>query len=92
MKTTEKRVKILTDEINKVARELDEDYTQLSETGMSEDLLDNLLSETLINEIDKLVLLFEALNPDVFITGIQRLENEEGEMIVNLYWDHIGGS
>ena len=92
METAEGRVKILTNKINKVSGELDEDYTQLLDSGMSEDMLDILLSETLMNEIEKLVLLFEAQNPDVYITGIQRLENEEGEMEVNLYWNHIEGS
>jgi hypothetical protein len=91
METVENRVQDLTIKINKVSNQLDEDYTSLVSYGVSEDIIETIFEETLTLEIEKLVVLFEALNPDVFITGIQRLADEHGNMIVNLEWNHIEG-
>lgn len=91
MKKLDDRIKDLAKKINSISNQLDEDYTSLMETtGMSEDRIDDIVSEALTMEIEKLVVVFETLNPNVFITGIQRLEDENGEMIVNLEWDQIG--
>jgi len=90
METVDDRVKDLTNRINKVSKNLDDDYHNLYEvTNISEERLDSIIGEALISEIEKLVVVFETTNPDVFITGIQRMEDENGNMIVNLDWDHI---
>ena len=91
MKTVENRVQDLTTKINKVSSQLDEDYSNLVDSGVSEEIVEIIFSDTITMEIEKLVVLFEALNPDVFITGIQRLADEDGNMIVNLEWNHIEG-
>jgi len=90
MNTTEEKVKLLTDQINKAASNLDEDYISLAEvTSLSEERLDQLMGDALMMEIEKLVVMFETGNPEVFITSVQRLEDADGNMIVNLDWDHI---
>lgn len=90
MNSSEQKVKVLVDRINELSTNLDEDYENLSGGNIPNELLDTILSDALIAEIESMVMLFEVSNPDIFITGIQRLEDENGEAIVDLDWEYVG--
>lgn len=86
MYTIEQRVQLLSEKINELTGQYDQDFQELLECEISEELLTSLIEKALVAEIEKIISLFEAFNPDVFIQGITRNYNDEGDPIVYLDW------
>ena len=89
VRTNEEKVQFLSEKINILTDQYDEDFHSLYDCKISEELLSSLVEEALIKEIEKLICVFEAFNPDVYIHGISRKYNEEGEAVVYLDWYEV---
>lgn len=86
MYTIEQKMQLLSEKINELTEQYDQDFRELLECDVSEELLTSLIENALVAEIEKIISLFEAFNPNVFIQGITRKYSEEGDPIVYLDW------
>lgn len=89
MFTAEEKVVFLSKKINKISSHYDHDYLSLVAEGVSEELAGELIESAAVREIEKIVTVFETLNPNIFIYNIERIAGENGHPVVNLEWTEV---
>ena len=83
---SEKKIKLLSKEINKLSSGFDHDFVELLEEGVSYELLADTMEDGLFYAIEDIITAFELVNPGIFILSAHRNEGVDGEAVVILDW------